>query len=166
MSFQADSGFQLNAVRWSYKVPYHAYSPQGASPANWIGCRGWLRVLGRSLTSFNPKTPDAVKLAQIVRIANLRPCNAGNPGITGGPRAGVRPRAPRGGSAMVRHGGGGRQMVADQGEARTPDLRGNRTMWGQNISTNLKRDGTPLYFPWGTTAQWPSVGPPRTTEKI
>ena len=73
---------------------------------------------------------DAVKLAQIVRIANFRPCNAGNAGIAGGPQAGIRPRAPPGRSAMVRHGGGGRQVVANQGEARTPYL----PLVDQNIS--------------------------------
>ena len=34
-------------------------------------------------------------------------------------------------------GGGGRQMVAHHGEARTPDLRGNRTMWGQDNIISL-----------------------------
>ena len=53
----------LNAVRWSHEAPYHTNAPQGASPANWIWCRGRLRVLSRSFRTnvsniqrFRPKS--------------------------------------------------------------------------------------------------------------
>ena len=45
--------------------------------------------------------------------------NSSNPGIAGGPCAGVRPRAPPGPPWMVRRGGGGRGVFARQGEAHT-----------------------------------------------
>ena len=65
------------------------------------------------------------RLREVSKIAHIRPFNAGNSVIADGPRAGVRPGAPPGRSALVRHGGGGRQVVANQGEARPvpPDLR-------------------------------------------
>ena len=48
--------------------------------------------------------------------------NTSNSGIAGGPWAGVRPRAPPGPPGMVRRGGGGRGVVAHQGEAHRPDF--------------------------------------------
>ena len=60
---------------------------------------------------------------------NFQAHNTSNSGIADGPRASVRPRASHGPSGMVRHGGGGRRVVARQGGAHTPhfpDLLGNR----------------------------------------
>ena len=47
----------------------------------------------------------------------------GSFGTAGGPRALVRPRASRGPSRMVRHGGGGRGVVGGRGEARHLNFR-------------------------------------------
>ena len=50
----------------------------------------------------------------------LQAHNTSNSGIAGGPWARVRPRAPLGPPGMVRRGGGGRGVVAHQGEAHRP----------------------------------------------
>ena len=48
--------------------------------------------------------------------------NTRDSGIAGGPWAGVRLKAPPGPPGMVRRGGGGRGVVAHQGEAHRPDF--------------------------------------------